>query len=162
MCFAIQASPSSAISSSSCVFRVSSCGLPSLASHTTSPPSGKRPPILLTPPQYGITPFYPSNSIPSSFLRAPHAPRVEHGSSSGARTAVFDWWSDKHCPTKAPAGGSDRPVQSVPGTGRTGPAGTGRTNLSDQLALALVGQCPSGHRSNTAVRALLELPCSTG
>ncbi|PLW24703.1 hypothetical protein PCASD_07558 [Puccinia coronata f. sp. avenae] len=69
------ASPSSAISSSSCVFRVSSCGLPSLASHTTSPPSGKRPPILLTPPQYGITPFYPSNSIPSSFLCAPHARR---------------------------------------------------------------------------------------
>ncbi|PLW11953.1 hypothetical protein PCANC_24239 [Puccinia coronata f. sp. avenae] len=77
---------------------------------------------------------------------------------SGARTAVFDWWSDRHCPTEAPAGGSDRPVQSVPGTGRTGPAGTGRTNLSDQLALALVGQCPSDHRSNTAVRALLELP----
>ncbi|PLW46271.1 hypothetical protein PCASD_03737 [Puccinia coronata f. sp. avenae] len=90
-----------------------------------------------------------------------HSP-VEHGSSSGARTAVFDRWSDRHCPTKAPAGGSDRPVQSVPGTGRTGPAGTGRTNLSDQLALALVGQCPSNQRSNTAVRAPLELPCSTG
>ncbi|PLW33667.1 hypothetical protein PCANC_23083 [Puccinia coronata f. sp. avenae] len=43
-----------------------------------------------------------------------------------------------------------------------GPAGTGRTNLSDQLALALVGQCPSDHRSNTAVRAPLEQPCSTG
>ncbi|PLW27663.1 hypothetical protein PCANC_24145 [Puccinia coronata f. sp. avenae] len=75
--------------------------------------------------------------------------------------AVFDRWSDRHCPTKAPAGGSDRPVQSVPGTGCTGPAGTGRTNLSDQLALASVGQCPSDHRSNTAVRALLEQPCST-
>ncbi|PLW29815.1 hypothetical protein PCASD_25487 [Puccinia coronata f. sp. avenae] len=82
--------------------------------------------------------------------------------SSGARTAVFDRWSDRHCPTEAPAAGSDRPVQSVPGTGRTGPAGTGRTNLSDQLALALVGQCPSNHRSNTAVRAPLELLCSTG
>ncbi|PLW09740.1 hypothetical protein PCANC_25019 [Puccinia coronata f. sp. avenae] len=47
-------------------------------------------------------------------------------------------------------------------TGCTGPAGTGRTNLSDQLALASVGQCPSKHRSNTAVRAPLEQPCSTG
>ncbi|PLW54430.1 hypothetical protein PCANC_04786 [Puccinia coronata f. sp. avenae] len=82
--------------------------------------------------------------------------------SSGARTAVFDRWSDRHCPTEAPAGGSDRPVRSVPGTGCTGPAGTGRTNLSNQLALASVGQCPSDHRSNTAVRALLEQPCSTG
>ncbi|PLW33643.1 hypothetical protein PCASD_14969 [Puccinia coronata f. sp. avenae] len=43
-----------------------------------------------------------------------------------------------------------------------GPARTGRTNLSDQLALASVGQCPSDHRSNTAVRAPLEQPCSTG
>ncbi|PLW38596.1 hypothetical protein PCANC_16527 [Puccinia coronata f. sp. avenae] len=75
---------------------------------------------------------------------------------------VFDWWSDRHCPTEAPAGGSDRPVRSVPGTGRTGPAGTGQTNLSDQLALASVGQCPSDHRSNTAVRAPLEQPCLTG
>ncbi|PLW10922.1 hypothetical protein PCASD_26722 [Puccinia coronata f. sp. avenae] len=83
-------------------------------------------------------------------------------SSSGARTAVFNRWSDRHCPTKAPAAGSDRPVRSVPGTGCTGPAGTGRTNLSDPLALASVGQCPSDHRSNTAVRAPLELPCSTG
>ncbi|PLW26738.1 hypothetical protein PCANC_26387 [Puccinia coronata f. sp. avenae] len=74
---------------------------------------------------------------------------------------MFDWWSDRHCPTEAPAGRSDRPVQSVPGTGRTGPAGTGRTNLSNQLALALVGQCPSDHRSNTAVRAPRELPCLT-
>ncbi|PLW22853.1 hypothetical protein PCANC_28686 [Puccinia coronata f. sp. avenae] len=81
---------------------------------------------------------------------------------SGARTAVFDRWSDRHCPTKAPAAVLDRPVRSVPGTGRTGPAGTGRTNLSDQLALASVGQCPSDHGSNTAVRAPLELPCSTG
>ncbi|PLW09926.1 hypothetical protein PCANC_23803 [Puccinia coronata f. sp. avenae] len=87
---------------------------------------------------------------------------VEHGSSSGAQTAVFDRWSDRHCPTEAPAGGSDRPVRSVPGTGCTGPARTGRTNLSDQLALASVGQCPSDHRSNTAVRAPLEQPCSTG
>ncbi|PLW30095.1 hypothetical protein PCANC_23925 [Puccinia coronata f. sp. avenae] len=54
------------------------------------------------------------------------------------------------------------PVRSVPGTSRTGPAGTGRTNLSNQLALALVGQCPSDHQSNTAVRAPRELPCSTG
>ncbi|PLW31077.1 hypothetical protein PCASD_13524 [Puccinia coronata f. sp. avenae] len=76
--------------------------------------------------------------------------------------AVFNRWSDRHCPTEAPAGGSDRPVRSVPGTGCTGPAGTGRTNLSDQLALASVGQCPSEHRSNTAVRAPLEQPCSTG
>ncbi|PLW34113.1 hypothetical protein PCANC_26813 [Puccinia coronata f. sp. avenae] len=43
-----------------------------------------------------------------------------------------------------------------------GPAGTGRTNLSNQLALASVGQCPSDHRSNTAVRAPLKQPCSTG
>ncbi|PLW09688.1 hypothetical protein PCASD_24517 [Puccinia coronata f. sp. avenae] len=57
---------------------------------------------------------------------------------------------------------SDRPVRSVPGTGCTGPAGTVRTNLSDQLALALVGQCLSDHRSNTAVGAPLEQPCSTG
>jgi hypothetical protein len=28
---------------------------------------------------------------------------------------VFDWWSDRHCLTKAPASGSDRPVWSVPG-----------------------------------------------
>ncbi|PLW15085.1 hypothetical protein PCASD_21522 [Puccinia coronata f. sp. avenae] len=42
---------------------------------------------------------------------------------SGAQTAVFDQWSDRHCPTKAPAGGSDRHVRSVPGTGCTGPAG---------------------------------------
>ncbi|PLW54752.1 hypothetical protein PCANC_03723 [Puccinia coronata f. sp. avenae] len=54
-------------------------------------------------------------------------------SSRGARTAVFERWLDRHCQTKAPAGGSDRPVQSVPGTGRTGPAGTSRTNLSNQL-----------------------------
>ncbi|PLW13510.1 hypothetical protein PCASD_23942 [Puccinia coronata f. sp. avenae] len=81
---------------------------------------------------------------------------------SGARTAVFDRWSDRHCLTKAPAGGSDRPVRSVPGTGRTGPAGTGRTNLSDQLALASVGQCPFDHRSNTAAQAPLKLPCLTG
>ncbi|PLW57748.1 hypothetical protein PCANC_01424 [Puccinia coronata f. sp. avenae] len=82
--------------------------------------------------------------------------------SSGARTAVFDRWSDRHCLTEATAAGLDRPVRSVPGTGRTGPAGTGRTNLSDQLALASVGQCLSDHRSNTAVRALLELLCLTG
>ncbi|PLW18303.1 hypothetical protein PCANC_16412 [Puccinia coronata f. sp. avenae] len=43
-----------------------------------------------------------------------------------------------------------------------GPAGTGRTNLSDQLALASVGQCLSDHRSNTAVQAPLKQPCSTG
>ncbi|PLW14705.1 hypothetical protein PCANC_21143 [Puccinia coronata f. sp. avenae] len=79
--------------------------------------------------------------------------------STGAQTAVFNRWSDRHCPTKAPAGGSDRPVRSAPGTGHTGPAGTGctgpagtgQTNLSNQLALALVGQCPSNHWSNMAV-----------
>ncbi|PLW24155.1 hypothetical protein PCANC_28440 [Puccinia coronata f. sp. avenae] len=96
---------------------------------------------------------------------------LEQPCSTGGRTgtvrpvvgqALFDRWSDRHCPTKAPAARSDRPVQSVPGTGCTGPAGTGQTNLSDQLALASVGQCPSDHRSNTAVRALLKLPCSTG
>jgi hypothetical protein len=30
------------------------------------------------------------------------------------------------------------------------------------LALALVGECPSDHRSNTAVWAPLELLCLTG
>ncbi|PLW28461.1 hypothetical protein PCANC_24354 [Puccinia coronata f. sp. avenae] len=54
------------------------------------------------------------------------------------------------CPTSWLLLWSDRPVRSVPGTGRTGPAGTGRTNLSDQLALASVGQCLSDHRSNSA------------
>ncbi|PLW24166.1 hypothetical protein PCASD_09701 [Puccinia coronata f. sp. avenae] len=71
--------------------------------------------------------------------------------------ALFDRWSDRNCPTEAPAGGSDRPVQSVPGTGRTGPAGTSRTNLSDQLALADSARPTTGrtrlfeHRSNCRV-----------
>ncbi|PLW44152.1 hypothetical protein PCASD_09566 [Puccinia coronata f. sp. avenae] len=47
---------------------------------------------------------------------------------------MFDRWLDRHCPTEAPAGGSDRPVQSVPETGRTGPAGTGQTNLSNHAS----------------------------
>jgi hypothetical protein len=29
---------------------------------------------------------------------------------TGGQKAVFDWWSDRHCLTKAPASGSDRPV----------------------------------------------------
>jgi hypothetical protein len=32
---------------------------------------------------------------------------------------VFNQWLDRHFPTKAPAGRSDRPVQSVPVTGHT-------------------------------------------
>ena len=66
------------------------------------------------------------------------------------RQALLNRWLDRHCPTEAPAGGLDRPIQSVPGTGCTGPAGTGWTNLSNQLALASVGQCPSNHRLNSA------------
>ncbi|PLW53650.1 hypothetical protein PCANC_04277 [Puccinia coronata f. sp. avenae] len=38
----------------------------------------------------------------------------------------------------------------------------GQICLSDPPADASVGQCLSNHRSNTAVRAPLELPCSTG
>ncbi|PLW55598.1 hypothetical protein PCANC_03493 [Puccinia coronata f. sp. avenae] len=38
----------------------------------------------------------------------------------------------------------------------------GQICLSDPPAGASVGQCLSDHRSNTAVRAPLELPCSTG
>ncbi|PLW56841.1 hypothetical protein PCANC_01191 [Puccinia coronata f. sp. avenae] len=38
----------------------------------------------------------------------------------------------------------------------------GQICLSDPPAGALVGQCLSDHRSNTAVRAVLEQPCSTG
>ncbi|PLW06270.1 hypothetical protein PCASD_26750 [Puccinia coronata f. sp. avenae] len=36
-----------------------------------------------------------------------------------------------------------------------------KSQLVGQIC-ALVGQCLSDHRSNTAVRAPLELPCSTG
>jgi hypothetical protein len=44
--------------------------------------------------------------------------------------------SNRHCLTKAPAGGSDRPVQSAPVTGRTGPA----RNWSD-ISVQPVGCC---------------------
>ncbi|PLW13992.1 hypothetical protein PCANC_18106 [Puccinia coronata f. sp. avenae] len=59
------------------------------------------------------------------------------------------------CPTRRQVLRSDRPVR---------PAGRcfGRTGLSNPPAGASVGQCLSDHRSNTAVRAPLELPCSTG
>ncbi|PLW36901.1 hypothetical protein PCASD_10160 [Puccinia coronata f. sp. avenae] len=71
--------------------------------------------------------------------------------SSGARTAVFNRWSDGHCPTKARANWSDRFVRPVPaGPVRPFP-GTDRTGLSDPAAGASVGQCLSDHRSNTAV-----------
>ncbi|PLW30014.1 hypothetical protein PCASD_15767 [Puccinia coronata f. sp. avenae] len=84
------------------------------------------------------------------------------GYSSGARTAVFDRWSDGHCPTEARANWSDRFVRPVPAGPVRPVPGTDRTGLSDPPAGALVGQCLSGHQSNTAVRAPLELPCSTG
>ncbi|PLW25795.1 hypothetical protein PCANC_28553 [Puccinia coronata f. sp. avenae] len=86
----------------------------------------------------------------------------EHGCSSGAQTAVFDRWSDGHCPTEARANWSDRFVRPVPAGPVQPVPGTDRTGLSDPPAGALVRQCLSDHRSNTAVRAPLELPCSTG
>ncbi|PLW33920.1 hypothetical protein PCASD_13879 [Puccinia coronata f. sp. avenae] len=79
-----------------------------------------------------------------------------------ARTAVFDRWSDGHCPTEARANWSDRFVRPVPAGPVQPVPGTDRTGLSDPPAGASVGQCLSDHRSNTAVRAPLELPCSTG
>ncbi|PLW21725.1 hypothetical protein PCANC_02871 [Puccinia coronata f. sp. avenae] len=81
---------------------------------------------------------------------------------SGARTAVFDRWSDRHCPTKARANWLDRFVQPVPAGPVRPVPGTDRTGLSNPAAGALVGQCLSDHRSNTAVQAPLELPCLTG
>ncbi|PLW12957.1 hypothetical protein PCANC_17808 [Puccinia coronata f. sp. avenae] len=82
--------------------------------------------------------------------------------SSSARTAVFDRWSDGHCPTEARANWSDRFVRPVPAGPVRPVPGTDRTGLSDPPAGASVGQCLSDHQSNTAVRAPLELPCSTG
>ncbi|PLW14697.1 hypothetical protein PCASD_22434 [Puccinia coronata f. sp. avenae] len=70
---------------------------------------------------------------------------------SGARTAVFDRWSDRHCPTKARANWLDRFVQPVPAGPVRPVPGTDRTGLSNPAAGALVGQCLSDHRSNTAV-----------
>ncbi|PLW23835.1 hypothetical protein PCASD_10624 [Puccinia coronata f. sp. avenae] len=81
--------------------------------------------------------------------------------SSSARTAVFDRWSDGHCPTEARANWSDRFVRPVPAGPVRPVPGTDRTGLSDPPAGASVGQCLSDHQSNTAVRAPLELPCST-
>ncbi|PLW37948.1 hypothetical protein PCASD_10013 [Puccinia coronata f. sp. avenae] len=81
---------------------------------------------------------------------------------SGARTAVFDRWLDGHCPTEARANWLDRFVQPVPAGPVQPVPGTDRTGMSDPAAGASVGQCLSDHRSNTAVQAPLELPCSTG
>ncbi|PLW54675.1 hypothetical protein PCANC_11646 [Puccinia coronata f. sp. avenae] len=86
---------------------------------------------------------------------------VEHGCLSGARTAVFDRCSDGHCLTEARANWLDRFVRPVPAGPVQPVPGTDRTGLSDPPAGASVGQCLSDHRSNTAVRAPLKLPCST-
>ncbi|PLW29459.1 hypothetical protein PCASD_16781 [Puccinia coronata f. sp. avenae] len=75
--------------------------------------------------------------------------------------SVFDRWSDGHCLTEARANWSDRFVRPVPAGPVQPVPGTDRTGLSDPPADASVGQCLSDHRSNTAVRAPLELPCST-
>ncbi|PLW53039.1 hypothetical protein PCANC_10761 [Puccinia coronata f. sp. avenae] len=83
-------------------------------------------------------------------------------SSSNKEGSVFDRWSDGHCPTEARANWSDRFVRPVPAGPVQPVPGTDWTGLSDPPAGALVGQCLSNHRSNTAVRAPLELPCSTG
>ncbi|PLW44938.1 hypothetical protein PCANC_13494 [Puccinia coronata f. sp. avenae] len=99
----------------------------------------------------------PSNPISINCTQ----PGFEHGCSSGAQTAVFDRWSDGHCPTKARANWLDRFVQPVPAGPVQPVPGTDRTGLSDPPAGALVGQCLSNYRSNTAVRAPLELPCLT-
>ncbi|PLW55556.1 hypothetical protein PCANC_02164 [Puccinia coronata f. sp. avenae] len=91
-----------------------------------------------------------------------HPPNGRYQPSGCARTAVFDRWSDGHCPTEARANWSDRFVRPVPAGPVQPVPGTDRTGLSDPPAGASVGQCLSDHRSNTAVRAPLELPCSTG
>ncbi|PLW35761.1 hypothetical protein PCASD_20647 [Puccinia coronata f. sp. avenae] len=91
------------------------------------------------------------NSFTAGINRSNTAVRavLEQPCSTGGRTGTVR-------PKHLPAGRTGLSDQFL------GPARTGRTNLSNQLALALVGQCPSDHRSNTAVRAPLEQPCSTG
>ncbi|PLW16941.1 hypothetical protein PCANC_13934 [Puccinia coronata f. sp. avenae] len=68
-----------------------------------------------------------------------------------AKASRMQLWKLRHGPIKAPAGGSDRPVQSVRGTGHTGPAGTGRTNLSDHAAVPLPD--PSSHGFNACLNS---------
>ncbi|PLW27818.1 hypothetical protein PCASD_20432 [Puccinia coronata f. sp. avenae] len=95
-------------------------------------------PWLYTNPLSVVIPF---GGLPPSMLCLSVVMRPSNGDAfriissnsilSSAQTAMFDRWLDRHCPTKAPSGKSDRPVQAVPGTSRTGPAGTGWTNLSN-------------------------------
>ncbi|PLW15998.1 hypothetical protein PCASD_19289 [Puccinia coronata f. sp. avenae] len=68
-----------------------------------------------------------------------------------------------HCtvrPKPVPAGQTGLPNQ-FPADGDRSHPGTYRTGPSDRLAQASVGPCLSDHRSNTAVVALLNQPCST-
>ncbi|PLW31699.1 hypothetical protein PCANC_24841 [Puccinia coronata f. sp. avenae] len=74
--------------------------------------------------------------------------------SSGARTAVFDRWSDRHYPTKAPAGGSDMPVQSV---AQDQPGPVGQICPTSWLSLQSDSVRPTTGRTR-----LFEQPCSTG
>ncbi|PLW11902.1 hypothetical protein PCANC_15633 [Puccinia coronata f. sp. avenae] len=74
---------------------------------------------------------------------------------------MFDRWSDGHCLTEARANWSDRFVQPVPAGPVQPVPGTDWTGLSDPPAGALVGQCLSDHRSNTAVQAPVKHGCSS-
>ncbi|PLW23034.1 hypothetical protein PCASD_11050 [Puccinia coronata f. sp. avenae] len=57
---------------------------------------------------------------------------------------------------------SNSRVRSVSGWDRSHQLGTDQADPFDRPARASVGPCLSNHRSNTAVRALLDQPCSTG
>ncbi|PLW34839.1 hypothetical protein PCANC_18723 [Puccinia coronata f. sp. avenae] len=125
--------------------------LPSSPVYAGPPASALASPVCDTPPMLDrSSTIAPSPYHPARFMRALQR-QLLPAPLSGARTAVFDRWSDMHCLTEARANWSDRFVQPVPaGPVRLVP-GTDRTGLSDPPAGASVGQCLSDHRSNTAV-----------
>ncbi|PLW11365.1 hypothetical protein PCASD_24319 [Puccinia coronata f. sp. avenae] len=109
--------------------------LPSSPVYAGPPASALASPVCDTPPMLDrSSTIAPSPYHPARFMRALQR-QLLPAPLSGARTAVFDRWSDMHCLTEARANWSDRFVQPVPaGPVRLVP-GTDRTGLSDPPAV---------------------------
>ncbi|PLW37711.1 hypothetical protein PCANC_17158 [Puccinia coronata f. sp. avenae] len=102
----------------------------------------RKPPMEVTHPTAGID---WSNTAGQAVLKQPCL--------TGDRTGTVR-------PKPVPAGRTGLSVRFLAGTGHHQP-GTDWADPFDRPAQACVGPCLSNHRSNTAVQALLDQPCST-